>query len=183
MIKVFTGPLERTITIGRNVTIAPPFSCRKNQCPLATSLRAHLFILKTLLIRRDLRNVLIKHAVGRHKCMHANNSSITNRSFLIVFFLRYYALPVTLTFVVLLWLRDSIIEVYSRPIYFYGSINCLPLWSDYFHVIRYPVTRYICGQTGPSVENNWHVISGILSAKVYAGAGLYVVKFVQNNHI
>ena len=41
-------------------------------------MRAHLFILKTLLIRRDLRNLLIKHAVQHHKCMPANNSSITN---------------------------------------------------------------------------------------------------------
>ena len=40
---------------------------------------AHLLILKTLLIRRDLRNLLIKHAVQHHKCTHANNSSITNR--------------------------------------------------------------------------------------------------------
>ena len=62
-----TAPL--CFTIGSNVTSAPPFSCRKNQCPLATSLRAHLLILKTLLIRRDL---LIKHAVGYsiiHVCM------------------------------------------------------------------------------------------------------------------
>ena len=42
-------------------------------------MRAHLLILKTLLIRRDLRNLLIKHTVQHHKCMHANNSSITNR--------------------------------------------------------------------------------------------------------
>ena len=67
-----TAPL--CFTIGRNVTRAPPFSYRK--CPLATSLRAHLLILKTLLIRRD---VLIKHAVQHLQCMHANNSSTTNR--------------------------------------------------------------------------------------------------------
>ena len=42
-------------------------------------MRAHLLILKTLLIRRDLRNLLIKHAVQHHKCVPANNSSITNR--------------------------------------------------------------------------------------------------------
>ena len=42
-------------------------------------MRAHLLILKTLLIRRDLRNWLIKHAVQHHKCMPANNSSITSR--------------------------------------------------------------------------------------------------------
>ena len=53
--------------------------CWKNQCLLATSMRAYLLILKTLLIRRDLRNLLIKHAVQHHKCMPANNSSITNR--------------------------------------------------------------------------------------------------------
>ena len=50
--------------------MAPPFSYRRNQYLLATSLLAHLLIMKTLLIRRDL---LIKHAVHHHKCMHANN--------------------------------------------------------------------------------------------------------------
>ena len=65
-----------------------------------TSLRAHLLILKMLLIRRDLRNLLIKHAVQHHNCMPANNSSITNRYQFILncVFLRDYALPVTLTF-------------------------------------------------------------------------------------
>ena len=71
-------------SIGRNVTRAPPFSYRKNQCLLATSMRAHLLILKTLLIRRDLHNLLIKHAVQHHKCMPANDSSITNRYQLIL---------------------------------------------------------------------------------------------------
>ena len=66
-------------SIGRNVPRAPPFSYRKNRCLLATSMHAHLFILKTLLIRRDLRNLLIKHAVQHHTCMPANSSSITNR--------------------------------------------------------------------------------------------------------
>ena len=94
-----TAPL--CYSIGRNVTRAPPFSYRKNQYLLAISMRAHLLILKTLLIRRDLLNLLIKHAVQHHKCievyryisiyianasiyfydkcMPANNSSITNR--------------------------------------------------------------------------------------------------------
>ena len=66
----------------------------RRQFPAATNLRAHLFILKTLLIRRDLHNLLIKHAVQHHKCMHAHNSSITNR----YQFILNYALPVTLTF-------------------------------------------------------------------------------------
>ena len=63
----------------RNVTRAPPFSYRKNQCLLATSMRVHLLILKTLLIRHDLRNLSIKQAVQHHKYMPANNSSTTNR--------------------------------------------------------------------------------------------------------
>ena len=58
-----------------------------------------------------------------------------------MFFLRDCALPVTLTFdvrmnnYVLLWLR--------------GSNNCLPLWTRYCHVTRYPGFIHICGVDTP----------------------------------
>ena len=62
-------------------------------------MRAHLLILKTLLIQRELRNLLIKHAVQHHKCMPANNSSILPRDPLSRFYKYLWLIGYSIVFI------------------------------------------------------------------------------------
>ena len=122
------------------MTRAPPFSYRKNQCLLATRMRTHLLILTTFLIWRDLRNLLIKHVVRHHKWTHANTSSITNRyQFILncVFSTRLCA-----SGDVDVWRSNE--QCITCCYDLRGSKNCLPLWSCYCHVTRYPGFIHIC---------------------------------------
>ena len=64
------------LTISRNVTSVSPFP----EEPVAVgNLICTRIYWETLLIRRDLHNLLIKHPIQHHKCMHANNYSIITR--------------------------------------------------------------------------------------------------------